>query len=119
MTYAGGGHPPALLLSGPQPQELSLTPLESQGPMIGMLPDEIFETQTIDLAPAARLLVFSDGVFEIDQPDGTMWRFEDFVASLRTIPAGQPLMDRLLQHVRTMRGADQLSDDFSIVQAEF
>jgi phosphoserine phosphatase RsbU/P len=119
LTFAGGGHPPGLLLGRPTQQGLSLTPLESQGPMIGMLPDEVFETQTVELPPAARLLIFSDGVFEIDKADGTMWKFEDFVEYLRTIPPDESLMDRLLQHAQTLHGSDQLTDDFSIVQAEF
>jgi phosphoserine phosphatase RsbU/P len=119
LTFAGGGHPPGLLLSGPSQPDLSLTPLESQGPMIGMLPDEEFETQTIELPSAARLLIFSDGVFEIDKADGTMWKFEDFVEYLRTIPPGESLMDRLLRQAQTLHGSDQLTDDFSIVQVEF
>ncbi len=119
LTFAGGGHPPGLLLSDPSQPELSLSLLESQGPMIGMLPDEEFETGTIEVPAASRLLIFSDGVFEIDKPDDTMWKFEDFVEYLRTIPPGEPLMDRLLRHAQTLHGSDQLSDDYSIVQAEF
>jgi len=119
LTFAGGGHPPGLLLSRSAQQGLSLTPLESQGPMIGMLPDEEFPTQTVELPPAAKLLIFSDGVFEIDRADGTMWKFEDFLEYLATLPPDAPLMDRLLQHAQSLHGSDQLTDDFSIVQAEF
>ncbi|MCL4203943.1 MAG: SpoIIE family protein phosphatase [Pirellulaceae bacterium] len=119
LTFAGGGHPPGLLLSRSAQQGLSLTPLESQGPMIGMLPDEEFPTQTVELPPAAKLLIFSDGVFEIDRADGTMWTFEDFQEYLATLPPDAPLMDRLLQHAQALHGSDQLTDDFSIVQAEF
>ncbi len=119
LTFAGGGHPPGLLLSRPTQQELSLMPLESQGPMIGMLPEEVFETQTVQVPPAAKLLIFSDGVFEIDKADGAMWKFEDFVQYLHTIPPEQALMDRLVQHAQILHGSDQLTDDFSIVQAEF
>ena len=119
LIYAGGGHPPALLLSGPTRQELALTQLDSQGPIIGMLPDMEFETQTVELAPAARLLLFSDGVFEIELTSGEMWQFDDFLELLRTLPPDQPLMDRLLQHAQTLHGSDQLTDDFSIVEVEF
>ena len=119
LTFAGGGHPPGLLLSRSAQQGLSLTPLESQGPMIGMLPDEEVPTQTVELPPAAKLLIFSDGVFEIDRADGTMWKFEDFLEYLATLPPDAPLMDRLLQHAQSLHGSDQLTDDFSIVQAEF
>jgi phosphoserine phosphatase RsbU/P len=119
MVYTGGGHPPALLLSGPTRQELALTQLDSQGPIIGMLEDMEFETQTVELAPAARLLLFSDGVFEIELTSGEMWQFDDFLKFLRASPPDEPLMDRLLQHAQTLHGGAQLTDDFSIVQVEF
>ncbi|MCU0978317.1 MAG: serine/threonine-protein phosphatase [Pirellulaceae bacterium] len=119
LTYTGGGHPPALLLSGPSRQELTLTQLDSQGPLIGMLPDVDFETQTVDLAPAARLLLFSDGVFEIEQANGEMWEFDDFLELIRTLPPDESLLDRLLQHAQTLHGSEQLTDDFSLVEVEF
>jgi sigma-B regulation protein RsbU (phosphoserine phosphatase) len=119
LTFAGGGHPPALLWSGPTRQEATLTQLASQGPLIGMLPDLAFDTQTVDLAPAARLLLFSDGVFEIEQANGQMWKFDDFLELIRSTPPGEPVMDRLLQHVQAIHGSEQLADDFSIVEVEF
>jgi len=119
LIYTGGGHPPALLLSGPTRQELALTQLDSQGPIIGMLPDMEFEARTVDLGPEARLLLFSDGVFEIEQTNGEMWQFDDFLKLIRSLPPDEPLMDRLLQHAQTLHGSDQLTDDFSIVEVEF
>ncbi len=119
LMYTGGGHPPALLLSGPTRQELTLTQLDSQGPIIGMLEDMEFETQTVDLAPAAKLLLFSDGVFEIEQTNGEMWDFDEFLKLIHALPCGEPLMDRLLQHAQTLHGSGQLTDDFSIVEVEF
>lgn len=96
-----------------------MTQLESQGPLIGMIPDMEFEAQTVDLAPAARLLLFSDGVFEIEQTNGEMWTFDEFLDFLRTLPPGQRVMDRLLQHAQTLHGSDQSTDDFSIVDFAF
>jgi phosphoserine phosphatase RsbU/P len=119
LTFAGGGHPPALLWTGPTRQEAALAQLTSQGPLIGMLPELTFETQTVELGPAARLLVFSDGVFEIEQASGEMWKFDEFLELIRSTPPGEPLMDRLLQHVQAIHGSEQLADDFSIVQVEF
>jgi phosphoserine phosphatase RsbU/P len=123
LIYTGGGHPPALLLSGPSRhggEEMGLlTQLDSQGPFIGMMPDMDFDTQTVELAPGSRLLVFSDGVFEIELAHDQMWTFDQFVAFLRSLPPDAPLMDRLLQHIQALHGSDQLTDDFSIVQFAF
>ncbi len=123
LVYTGGGHSPALLLSGPAQgggEEMGLlTQLDSQGPFIGMMPDMDFDTQTVELAPGSRLLVFSDGVFEIELANDQMWKFDQFVEFLRSLPPDAPLMDRLLQHTQALHGSDQLTDDFSIVQFEF
>jgi sigma-B regulation protein RsbU (phosphoserine phosphatase) len=119
LTFAGGGHPPALLWSSPAPHDAALKQLDSQGPLIGMIPEMEFEAGTVELAPAARLLLFSDGVFEIEQANGEMWTFDEFVAWLRTLPPGQSVMERLWQHAQTLHGSDQLTDDFSIVEIEF
>lgn len=119
LTFTGGGHPPALLLGGMKNSQLELTQLDSQGPLIGMLPDTEFETQTIDVPPDARLLLFSDGVFEIEQINGEIWKFDEFLKLIRSLPPDEPLMDRLLQHAQTLHGSDQLGDDFSIVEVNF
>ena len=39
LDYAGGGHPPALLLTGPDVEHCELMSLDSQGPMIGAVGD--------------------------------------------------------------------------------
>ncbi|MBM4088786.1 MAG: response regulator [Planctomycetes bacterium] len=119
LTYAGAGHPPALLLSGTTQPERALSQLESDGPIIGMMPELEFDMRTVELTPSARLLVFSDGVFEIEQPDGAMWPFENFLELIRTTPPDEPVMDRLLHHVHALHGCDQLADDFSIVEVTF
>lgn len=119
LTWTGGGHPAALLWNGPTRQELKLTELDSQGPIIGMLPDMDFDSLSVELGPGARLLLFSDGVFEIDQADGQMWEYDAFVEFIRGLPLDEPVMDRLRQHTHALHGSDQLTDDFSIVQVEF
>ncbi|MCY2992993.1 MAG: PP2C family protein-serine/threonine phosphatase, partial [Planctomycetota bacterium] len=119
LIYSGGGHPPALLFHGAQRQESTVTRLESQGPLIGMLPDLPFDTQTVELGPAAKLFLFSDGVFEIEQKNGEMWPFDEFVKFLCTAPPDGPVMDRLLRHVQELHGSDQLGDDFSIVEIDW
>ena len=119
LIYSGGGHPPALLFHGAQRQGSTLTHLESQGPLIGMLPDMPFDTQTVELGPAAKMFLFSDGVFEIEQKNGEMWPFDEFVKFLCTAPPDGPVMDRLLSHVQDLHGSDQLGDDFSIVEIDW
>ena len=39
LIYSGGGHPPALLFTGPDAASAKLVKLDSQGPMVGAWPD--------------------------------------------------------------------------------
>ncbi len=119
LTYAGGGHPPALLFQGPQRQESALTRLKSKGPMIGIMPDIPFASQTVELGPAAKMYLFSDGVYEIRLENGEMWEFDAFVNFLCTAPPATPVMDQLLSRIRALQGLDQLDDDFSMMEIDF
>jgi sigma-B regulation protein RsbU (phosphoserine phosphatase) len=119
LTYSGGGHPPAALIGGPTPHGAPLNALESQGPMIGIGMDLPYDTATVELPSFARLFLFSDGVFEIEMPDGRMWNLGPFLEYLSQEHAQPGFLDNLYAHVREMHGGGPLDDDFSIVQIEF
>lgn len=118
LAYSNGGHPDGLLFTGANPGTASLHRLASTDPLIGMLPPGIpFESRTVNLGAYARLLLVSDGVFEIEQPSGKMYDFPEFadhVAAL--LPADQPLAEPILAHARALRGGDSFADDFSILE---
>ncbi len=118
LAYAGGGHPPALALQPSRPD----TPvqLDSKGPMIGVDPDMIYAGASIVLEPAARLFLYSDGVYEIKQAGGSMWPFDDFAAALAHAAAGEgAAMDRIIAAARSVGGRDDFVDDVSIVEFLF
>ena len=76
------------------------------------------ETRTVEMGPYARLLIYSDGVFEIERPGGVMWQhpeFIEFVAGL--LPADQPLIPPILTKACELRGQELFADDFSVVEA--
>jgi serine phosphatase RsbU (regulator of sigma subunit) len=118
LTWAGGGHHPALLLGAREPSSLAST-----GPMIGVFRGAEFSCESCRVDADARLLIFSDGVFEIVRDDRVVWNLEGCLEYLATHGASNtgnmPLMDQLLAHVQTLRGATQLDDDFSIIDARF
>ncbi len=119
LTYSGGGHPPVLLFAGTQRQASALTRLKSEGPMIGIIPDIPFASRTVEVGNAAKLFLFSDGVFEIRQASGEMWEFDQFVDYLCTAPPDTPMMEQLLDHVRELQGVWQLDDDFSMLEIDW
>jgi phosphoserine phosphatase RsbU/P len=120
LVYAGAGHPSPLLWDGPSPAAAALRELPSQGPVVGMVPDYPFDTSACDLGAFARLFLFSDGVFEVERPDGSMWKYGDFKQYLAALPADAPAaMDRIQEEVYRLRGSRSLADDFSLVQITF
>jgi phosphoserine phosphatase RsbU/P len=119
LAFAGGGHPSMLLTTGTDAASATLKQLASQGPAVGIAPDMPFDTDVVELGPYARLFLFSDGVFEIEQPGGAMWKFESFAQWLTAQATGDGTMDRLLEHVRRLHGSETLADDFSMVQVGF
>jgi phosphoserine phosphatase RsbU/P len=116
LAYAGGGHPAALLLTGPDPAGAQMKQLPSQGPLIGLGLGMPFYTTIQDVAPYGRLFLYSDGVYEIGKTDGEMWTFDEFSEYLAAQPMDDAVMDRLLGHARQLRGEEILADDFSMVQ---
>jgi phosphoserine phosphatase RsbU/P len=119
LFYAGGGHPPALLCEACSEGQSRLQPLDSTGPIIGMVPDLPFETRNAAVGPGMKLYLFSDGVFEIDQPSGEMWKFEAFVEFMAERLKHGSILDRLLENVQKLHGSERLSDDFSMVEIAF
>jgi sigma-B regulation protein RsbU (phosphoserine phosphatase) len=117
LRWAGGGHPPAVLLS-PGSEKPRL--LDSDGPLIGAVDGLEFDSAAAEVPPGSRLFVYSDGAFEIGLRDGSMWSFDAFLKTLAA-PANGPAhpMDALVTHVREISGREDFQDDFSMVELRF
>ena len=117
LAWSGGGHHPAVLLHGDGPETALL---ESPGPMMGIATGMAFDACHRGVPPSSRLLIFSDGVFEILRNSRLIWSLDEANAFLMRRPwSDHALMDDLLNHVRTLNGSTQLDDDFSIIEARF
>ena len=122
IDYSGGGHPPVLLFNGPVNDQAVLEVLEASGPMIGAVPDLEFQTNSTSLNAYAKLFLYSDGVYEIERIDKTMWPFNDFIEFMKQGPhdhSGESKMDRLIAHDREIQGREEFVDDCSIVEIQF
>ncbi len=122
IDYSGGGHPPVLLMTGPSVDKAGLAVLESHGPMIGAVPDLEYQSGSAELDAFTKLYLYSDGAYEIERIDKTMWPFDEFVAFMKQGPhdaEGGSKMDHLIAHDRAIQGRDEFVDDFSIVEFRF
>jgi len=116
LRYAGGGHPPALILNAAG----QATKVPVSCPLLGWDPDAVYEDSVLKAGSTTDLCVFSDGCYEVQRPDGNMWSYQEFEALLtRTIAADVPDLDALYGHVRKIGGREVLEDDFSILKVSF
>ena len=115
LRYSSAGHPPALLLSSHEPGN-TVEPLGRRALILGGMEGTSYSTQERVVPEPARLYVVSDGTFEIERTDGTMWDESSFRAFIgaRSASTGSEL-DALYAHVRSLHGRPSLDDDFSIV----
>jgi sigma-B regulation protein RsbU (phosphoserine phosphatase) len=121
IDYAGGGHPPALLLTGPTPETAKQLELESGGPMVGAVADLEFTTASCQVEAFGLLSLYSDGAFEVERPDGSTWPFGDFVSFMGSVERTPEStgMDGLIKYARELSGSEEFADDLSMVEFLF
>ncbi len=118
LTYASGGHPPALLLTGPTREASRPVELGAGGPAVGMFPAVSFDSESVTVERSSKLYVFSDGVYEIQKPGGSMMRQGELVDYLTSSP-GPTDPDDVWQFARRAGGSEPLADDFSLLEVDF
>lgn len=112
LRWSGAGHPPALVFR----KDGSVEELESQGPMVGVLPELICEVEETTLVPGDQVLLYSDGIFELQQPGGSVASFSDFMEVVRALPAERDLIEDLLARAREIHGSEHFEDDVSLLE---
>lgn len=113
LSYAAAGHPPAVLV--PESDALPPEAVGARGFVLGGLPGTRYATTRRTVPARSHLYLVSDGVFEIERPDGSWWGEAGLHAWLGAERAPADL-DALLVHVQQQRGAPSLDDDFSILR---
>ena len=120
LSWSGGGHPPSLFFDGSADRSAPPQLLESDGPIVGITPWTDWQTKERDVSPGSRLYLYTDGAHEIHKADGGEWTHGEFVQFLSQPDDGTgAIMDRLFEHVKTLKGSDTLDDDFSVVEVRF
>ena len=115
LTYANGGHPPAILIN-----EKRIKKLTTPGVAVGVVLDAEFVDAKCVIAKGDTLFIFSDGVFEIPKQDGTMMRLTDFLEFLLDLNLEKSnFLEDIVQKMRISQGFDAFIDDFSIMKLSF
>ena len=120
LTYASGGHPPALLLTGNSEVEQMATPLRTPNYVIGGNSGIAYRKQKCFIDKQNKLYIFSDGVYEIEKSDGSMWRLQEFSDFMAKTDVTEPSrLDKLYHHAMSLGDTETFQDDFTIVEIEF
>lgn len=115
LTFASGGHPPAMLVEPATVQRLS-----TGGRVIGCDPSAEFRSGTCEVMRGSKLYVFSDGAYEITRPGGTTLQLTDLLEQLRKpTELGQTKLDELVAWANGFCGNAPLEDDLSLMEIEF
>lgn len=115
VTFATAGHPSPVLIT----TDGRFEPLEAEGSLLGVFPDEVFTDGHATLTPGDRLFVFTDGIevaFASDQTiDTQQWKGE--LLARRQLST-RALLDDLAHHLDTEAGSLTPKDDLTIITLE-
>jgi phosphoserine phosphatase RsbU/P len=118
MTYCNAGHMPALLLRNGQIRELGAG--DEGSIVLGIVPDETFKQNFVDLQPGDRLMLYTDGVTDARTFEDEIYgrqRVVDSFSSAGGNPnfSGDQLAKAILWDVRKFIGMNRPTDDISLV----
>ncbi len=120
LIYSSAGHPPAVLISGKPNSTIKVKRLGVSGLPIGVFPEASFSNGFCDIEECSTLYIFSDGVYEIQRPDGELWSLNAFIDFLKMCRQTETSnLDRVLNHIQTLHEADRLDDDLSLLEINF
>jgi len=120
LSYSSAGHPPALLLNDNDTKGPRIQKLRTPNSVIGGMPETTYQKMNQRIHEKSTLYLFSDGVYEVEKSDGTMWRFQDFSTFMQKMKnESQSKLDHLYNHVKNLGDSDQLEDDFTIMEVVF
>jgi sigma-B regulation protein RsbU (phosphoserine phosphatase) len=116
LTYASAGSPPALLvLPDGSSEELS-----TGGAIVGMNSASSYDSARAIVPRGTGLYVFSDGIYEFQAKDGSIFgisRFKKALAEIACAPqGGKGVLARLIARAREEAGTARFSDDVSLLE---
>jgi sigma-B regulation protein RsbU (phosphoserine phosphatase) len=116
VTYANAGHPPALLLTRRKgAPHLSRT--AHGAPVLGILPDIHAPETTLPFSPTSELYLFTDGLYELLDPNGGRGSYDEFLAYLeKQVHGVKPTWDAILSWLDRARHQRMIDDDVTLLR---
>lgn len=120
LVYASAGHPPAVLISQSPASTAKIQRLKTPGMPVGMFPDAPYIDNCCDVEDLSTLYIFSDGVYEIHQPDGNIWGLDPFIDLLAAYNgATSDQLELVLNYIQKLNAKAVFDDDWSLLKVNF
>jgi serine phosphatase RsbU (regulator of sigma subunit)/CheY-like chemotaxis protein len=119
IQYANAGHPSPFLVRR-DTGAIERLGVVAHGPALGLMRESRYPTGRRTLVPRDRVLLFTDGIFEVDGPDEEPFgqeRLLDAVRSRIDLPQEQ-LFGELLDEVQRFSVTDAFEDDVCLLGME-
>ena len=121
LRYANAGHPNPLRVHCTR-DRADTYPLNGSkhGPALGLFDDAIYPNSHCELSPHDTLLLFTDGLFEVEGPGGDIYDYRRLLEAVdrrRELPAFQ-LCHEVIEEVRRFSAGRNFSDDVCLVAME-
>lgn len=119
LTYGSAGHPPAILLTNGMEGQVETHPLRTPGLPVGMIEEVTFVSKRCEIPQGSCLYVFSDGIYELVDPQiQTCWGLDAFIHLLTDCyPISN--LDLILQMVQKKSCVQTFDDDLSLLRIQF
>jgi serine phosphatase RsbU (regulator of sigma subunit) len=115
MDLSTAGHFPPLVSDG---EGFHSLPMESQL-VLGIEPSVDYQSRSFDLSPGSSLLLYTDGVLDVQSPDGSRFDADGLHQSLYgRYESAQAILDSVLHAVDEFRQEREPSDDLTIVAVQ-
>ena len=116
IKYANAGHPPALLLAR-NDGNFQLRRTAPGGSVLGIMPEIHHLETTIDFPPNSELYLFTDGLYELLDPQGGRGSYDEFLTCLDgQVQEGKRAWDAILYWLDHARNRSMIDDDVTLLR---
>jgi serine phosphatase RsbU (regulator of sigma subunit) len=112
LDYIDAGHEPPLILNQGQVRLM----LQPTGPVLGMLEEMTFEVKNAQMQGGDILLVYSDGVTDVQNDKGEMFGEDNYLRLLNhTAKSAESLLEHIVSNLRDFIGETPQYDDITLL----
>ena len=115
LRFSSAGHPPVLLMRKHENINEVLR-IGNRNFFVGGMPGSEFDTDEVQLEKGDCMLLFSDGVYELEKKDGSTMNMDEFEEFLLRNYSDSFTLDKLTSQLKEISSSDIFEDDFSIMK---